>query len=345
MWTPQYRASDQMPPICMGFYQDWRNGLRWIGHEGDLIAFHSLFFVEPQQKLVLFVSYNSAGGGRAPRPEIINFFSDRYFPGAPKAEFLKTPVSELKAINGQYQASRREETTKLKLSNLFEQRTAKVDKDGVLTIEDVKDLRGHPIKWKPIGKDLWQADDDQEKIFGIRDSKGKIARIAVEFPGVQLERVPWYEDSRFIIPIAGSSLGILFLVFLAVLMRVGKWIFLRKRPRPAPQPGTIWLTFGPRMAAIVWVLFLGGLAVFFIVKGDDIMPPTPSWFKWFALINCVTALSLLLSLFASLSAIRIWRRESLRWITKVKFSLVGLACVILSWVAIHWHLIGPSHRI
>jgi len=345
MWTPQYRASDQMPPICMGFYQDWRNGLRWIGHEGDLIAFHSLFFVEPQQKLVLFVSYNSAGGGRAPRPEIINFFSDRYFPGAPKAEFLKTPVSELKAINGQYQASRREETTKLKLSNLFEQRTAKVDKDGVLTIEDFKDLRGHPIKWKPVGKDLWQAEDDQEKIFAIRDSKGKIARIAVEFPGVQLERVPWYEDSRFILPIAGSSLGILFLVSLAVLMRVGKRIFLRRRPRPAPQPGTIWLTFGPRMAAIIWVLFLGALAVFVIVKGDDIMPPTPSWFKWFALINWVTALALLLSLFAAVSAIRIWRRENLRWITKVKFSLVGLACVILSWVAIHWHLIGPSHRI
>jgi len=233
----------------------------------------------------------------------------------------------------------------LKLSNLFEQRTAKVDKDGVLTIEDFKDLRGHPIKWKPVGKDLWQAEDDQEKIFAIRDSKGKIARIAVEFPGVQLERVPWYEDSRFILPIAGSSLGILFLVSLAVLMRVGKRIFLRRRPRPAPQPGTIWLTFGPRMAAIIWVLFLGALAVFVIVKGDDIMPPTPSWFKWFALINWVTALALLLSLFAAVSAIRIWRRENLRWITKVKFSLVGLACVILSWVAIHWHLIGPSHRI
>ena len=81
MWTPQFRASDQLPPICMGFYQDWRNHLRWIGHEGDLIAFHSLFFVEPTQKIVLFVSYNSAGGGAEPRPEIINFFSDRYFPG------------------------------------------------------------------------------------------------------------------------------------------------------------------------------------------------------------------------------------------------------------------------
>ena len=72
MWTPQFRASDQLPPICMGFYQDWRNNLRWIGHEGDLIAFHSLFFVEPTQKIVLFVSYNSAGGGNQPRPEIID---------------------------------------------------------------------------------------------------------------------------------------------------------------------------------------------------------------------------------------------------------------------------------
>src|ERR1700733_13891002 len=40
MWTPQFRASDQLPPIGMGFYQVWRNNLRWIGHEGDLVAFH-----------------------------------------------------------------------------------------------------------------------------------------------------------------------------------------------------------------------------------------------------------------------------------------------------------------
>jgi CubicO group peptidase (beta-lactamase class C family) len=26
MWTPQFRASDQLPAQCMGFYQDWRNG-------------------------------------------------------------------------------------------------------------------------------------------------------------------------------------------------------------------------------------------------------------------------------------------------------------------------------
>jgi CubicO group peptidase (beta-lactamase class C family) len=345
MWTPQYRASDQLPPICMGFYEIWRNGLHWIGHEGDLIAFHSLFFVEPQQKLLLFVSYNSAGGGAEPRPEIIDFFSDRYFPGAPKVAFLKTPASELNAIAGRYQVSRRSESTKLKLSNLFSQSSATVSKDGLLTVEDFKDLRGHPIKWKPIGKDLWQAENDQERAFAIRDGKNKIVRVAIDFPGIQLQRVPWYENSRYVFPAVGSSLGILALVVLASLLRTGRRIFLRRRQRLTPQPGTKWLTWVPRTTAFVWVLLLGSILVYFAIKGDDLMPPTPDWFRWFEIINWATGVALVLSIYAVFSAIFIWWREGLRWITKVKFTLVGLACLILSLFAVHWHLIGPAHRI
>ena len=345
MWTPQFRASDQLPPICMGFYQSWRNSLRWIGHSGDLIAFHSLFFVEPQQKLVLFVSYNSAGSENKARPEILNFFTDRYFPGTPKVEFQKTPASELKAIGGMYQSTRRAETTKLKLEGLSSQRRASVDKDGVLTIENVKDLREHPIKWRPIAKDLWQAEDDQQRIFAIRDSKNNIVRLAIDFPGIQLERVPWYENQRLVAIAAGSSLGILVLVVFATLLRIGRRIFMHRRPRLEPQPGTKWLTWGPRMAAFVWVLMLGSIAVYFAVQGDDLMPPTPEWYPWLEALNWATAVALVLSLVAVFSALRIWWKEDLRWITKIKFSLVGLSCAILSWCAVHWNLIGPAHRI
>ncbi|HTB97020.1 MAG TPA: serine hydrolase domain-containing protein, partial [Terracidiphilus sp.] len=345
MWTPQFQASKDLPPICMGFYQDWRNGLRWIGHEGDLIAFHSLFFVEPQQKIVLFVSYNSAGGGDKPRPEIINAFSDRYFPGAPKVEFLKTPAKDLKEIEGEYQSSRRSESTKLKLANLLDQRELTVNKDGVLTVEDFKDLRGHVIHWKPIGKDLWQAEYDQGRIFAIRDSNGKIVRLAVDFPGVEVTRVPWYENGNYVLSAVGASLGVMVLVLLATMVRVGRRMFFRRRPRLAPQPGTIWLTWGPRMASFVWVVLLGSIGGFLVAEGDDMMPPTPDWFRWLEAVNWVAGLALLLSLVAVISAFRIWRREELRWITKVKFSFVGLACAILSWFAVHWNILGPAHRL
>jgi len=345
MWTPQFRASDQMPAQCMGFYQTWRNNLRWIGHEGDLIAFHSLFFVEQKEKLVLFVSYNSAGGGNKPRPEIIDMFSDRYYPSAKKQAFISLPRKDLTAIVGTYQSTRRSDSTRLASGNLFEQRSATVDEDGILHIEDAKDLRGHPIKWKPIGKDLWQEVDGQQRLFAIRDDHGRVARLAVDFPGVQAERVPWYENGKLVLGAVGASLAVLSAVVLATILRTGRRIFLRKRPRPAPQPGTRWLPIISKLAAWVWVAMLLTIFIFFAVAGDDLNPPTPAWDKYLYLINAVTALALFVSVFAIVSGIRVWRRAGLRRITKVKFSLVALACLILSWFAIHWHVIGPVTRI
>ncbi len=345
MWAPQFRASDQLPPICMGFYQTWRNSLHWIGHEGDLIAFHSLFFVEPQQKVVLFVSYNSSGGGGQPRPEIIKFFSDRYFPGAPSASFLNPYPKDMRDIAGEYYSTRRADSTKLRMSSLFSERSVSVDKEGTLTIEDWKDLRGHAVKFRPIGKDLWQAEDDQDRVFAIRDSSNRVVRLAVGFPGVQIERVRWYENANFIVPAILTSFGICALVLLATLLRIGRRIFLRRRPKLMPQPGTLWLTFAPRSAALLWTLFLGSLFTFFAIKGNDLMPPTPAWYRWFVVINWVTGVALLLSVFALISAIRIWWRPHTRWITMVKFTLVGAACLILSLFAAYYRLIGPAHRI
>src|ERR1700733_3838023 len=219
MWTPQFRSSDQMPPICMGFYETCRNGLRWIGHEGDLVAFHSLFMLEPSKKLMLFISYNSAGGGDRPRPEIIDMFTDRYFPGEAKQSFIPLPRKELTAIEGVYQSTRREDSTSVKLLSLLSQRVATVDKMGALHLSNIKDLRDHPIKWKPVGKDLWQEIDGQRKVFAIRDPSNRVVRLAYDFPGVQAERVPWYEHKGPVQTAVAASLLVLLAVMLPPVIR------------------------------------------------------------------------------------------------------------------------------
>jgi CubicO group peptidase (beta-lactamase class C family) len=342
MWTPQFRSSDQLPPICMGFYETWRNGLRWIGHEGDLVAFHSLFMLEPSKKLMLFISYNSAGGGEKPRPEIINMFTDRYFPSQAKQSFISLPRKELTAIEGVYQSTRREETTRVKLLSLLSQRVAAVDKMGVLHLSDIKDLRDHPIKWKPIGKDLWQEIEGQRKVFAIRDPANRVVGLAYDFPGVQAQRVPWYEHKGPVQTTLAASLLVMLAVILApVIRQAGRW-FLSHRTPPSPQPGTQWLPRTTQLASLVWVVLFSALgSVLVVLSGGDAMPPTSAWDKYLVLMNIVTALALGLSLFAVFSAIRIWSRAKLRHITRVKYALVAIACLFLSWFSVHWHLLGP----
>jgi CubicO group peptidase (beta-lactamase class C family) len=344
MWTKQFVASPVLPPIGMGFYQTWRNGLHFIGHDGDLIAFHSMFLVEPKENLALFISYNSAGSASKTRTEIVTSFAGRYYPYSQKPDFQNIPLEELKSIEGTYEATRRSQTTKLSLGNLIGQSDAKVDKDGVLKVDDFKDLRGHVRKWKPIGKDLWQDENDQRLMFAIRDSSGKIARIAVNFPGVQFERVPWYENSNWVLPALLCSLLILGMVVVASLHRLGRRIFLSKRPRLKEQPGTLRLTAGPRLSAFAWIILVVGTAILMARLDSETMLPTRALDKYFVLMNLVTGAAIFFSIFAILAGWRIWRRSELRTISKVKFSVVAAACLFLTWFSVHWHLIGPAHR-
>jgi CubicO group peptidase (beta-lactamase class C family) len=344
MWTPQFRASEALAPICMGFYQVWRNGLRFIGHEGDLIAFHSMFFLEPQKKLVLFISYNSSGSANKNRDEIIRLFADRYYPSSERPTYLKLSSSEAKEYAGTFVPTRRADSNVSAIGNLFQQGIASVDKDGVLTVDLFNDSHGHAAKWKPIGKDLWQEVDEQNKLFYIRDAGGQIVRVAFDFAGEQVQRVPWWENGKLILTLLGISLAILLLPILASVVRIVRRLVFRHRPPFQPQPGTRYLTAGPRLACLAWLIvtgIAGSIAAYF--SSDTALAPTSAFDKYLVIENFFAVLAILFSLWALLSGIFIWRR-SLRWISKVKFSLVALACLFLVYFSLHYHVLGPAHR-
>ena len=344
MWTPQFRASDQLPPICMGFYETWRNNLHFIGHGGDLIAFHSIFLMEPKEKLVLFISYNSAGSAARERPELLNAFADRYYPAYTPPAFQSVPAAQIKDIAGSYQSTRRADSTKVAITNPFSQSVARVDKDGILTVDSSKDLRGHTRKWKLVGKDLWQAEGDQVRIFAIRDGSGKIVRLATNFAGAQLERVPWYEKKNFVTGWLAFSVTTLLLVVLTSLIRFGRRLFFRNRAQWRPQPGTQWLPLGPRLAAFTWIIVAICCLLLTTHLQDEALPSFRTIERYFWLINWFSVVAALFSIIAVIVAARIWKREDIRTITRVKFSLVGIACLFLIWYSIHWNLIGPIQR-
>ena len=346
MWTRQFAASEHLPAMCMGFYQFWRNGLHFIGHEGDLIAFHSLFFIEPQEKLVLFTSYNSTGAESKARDEILRSFADRYYPNSSPPALQKPSKDELSAMAGTYESTRRADTTKMKLGEFAGYIHATADqKEGVLRLTGFDNLRGHEVKWKPGNDGLWHEQDGQELLYGIRDSRGKVVRLAFDFAGQQLQRVPWYEDDRLILPLASGSLLILSAVVLAALLRFARRVLLPHRAPWEPQPGTLRLTFAPRAAAFAWVIlgtYLGVLVSF--MTGPDALVPTHRYDKYFAICNLLAGISILFSVLAILAALRVGRRQDVRRISRVKFSLVALACLFLMWFSVHWNVLGPARR-
>jgi CubicO group peptidase (beta-lactamase class C family) len=338
MWKPQFRASEQLPPLGMGFFEKWRNGLRWIGHDGGLIAFHSFFFLEPQQHLALFVVYNSAGAAGQSRDELFDLFSDRYFPSHQQPTFLNPPANYLQLVAGTYQSTRRPESTPLKLQTLFHQRDANVSQDGTLRVDGYQDLRGHAIEWKPIATDLWQSANDQARLFAIRNDHGEIIRLADDTPDTQQQRVPWYENHHTVFPALGVTLAILAMVLLASLSRLCQRLVPGRGRSGRQQSGTLRLSWPTRVAAFLWVALIATVYYFLIAKAP--LPPTDAWDKYFYAMNVATACALLFSLFVLFSAIQTFARGDLALITRLKFSVIAGACVFLSWFALHWHLIG-----
>jgi hypothetical protein len=224
--------------------------------------------------------------------------------------------------------------------NVFQQFTASVDKDGVLHLSGRKDLRGHPMTFKPIGQDLWQEVDGQSLLFAIRGADGTVVRIAGDFPGVQSERVRWFQTAGFVLTALLGSLLVLALVLAAPLQRVLRRLFLRRRRPAEPQPGTMWLPVMTKLAALAWLVPIVAVVWLGLAEQDTFMPPTAAWDKWFILMNFAIGVALLLSLSPVVSARRIWAHPNVRWITRIKFTLVALSCVVLAWVSLYFHLIG-----
>ena len=81
MHSRQLGLSPALNGMCLGFYEETRNGHRIIGHGGDTFYFHSDLHLVLDSGIGFFVSYNSAGKGElSPRTALWNHFLDRYLP-------------------------------------------------------------------------------------------------------------------------------------------------------------------------------------------------------------------------------------------------------------------------
>ncbi len=199
----------------MGFYQTWRNdlALHRPRRRLDRVSQHVSDGTHAKTRRFSFLTIPPAPH-RAIAPELLDGFADRYFPAYTALPFQTFPVDQLKDIAGNYQSTRRADSTKLAISNPAGQgcrqrrQRRRADDRRLPKICAATRANGNPSA-RISGK----SKTIKRRLFAIRDSSGKIVRLAVSFPGVQFQRVPWYEHKTFV----GISVAVSLLILLSVV--------------------------------------------------------------------------------------------------------------------------------
>src|SRR5438067_1843803 len=73
----------RLPGFALGFYEQSSHGLRIIGHGGDTRWFHTDLALIPEEKIGVFVSYNTASGAELSFGPFLTQFLDHYYPAPP----------------------------------------------------------------------------------------------------------------------------------------------------------------------------------------------------------------------------------------------------------------------
>src|SRR5438045_98321 len=201
-----------MNVMCLGFYEETRNGHIIIGHAGDTQYFHSDLHLILDAGIGFFISYNSAGKGEVRAREAVwHAFLDRYFPyEEPSAGAPPDAAKDAQLVSGRYIISRRSETTILKVLTVLGESKVFTNSDGTISLEDLKDLNGRPKRLREIGPLMFRAVDNQDRVAFKRDDSGRLVMVT-DFPVFVFQRSSWYQNSGLDLPLIISALSVLVL--------------------------------------------------------------------------------------------------------------------------------------
>jgi CubicO group peptidase (beta-lactamase class C family) len=358
-------AGNALNAMCLGFYEESRNGYRIIGHGGDTVYFHSDMHLVPDANLGFFVSYNSAGNGKLSnlRGALWEKFLDRYLPYAqPTPAAIATAKADVKKLAGSYIVSRREGGNFMGLATPLEQQRVTPQADGTLIVEDMKDRTGQPMRFREIAPMVFQNENGQQKIAFYQSYDGRTA-FGIDFPAMVYQRAGVLESKGFNLFVICASLGIMALAL--VLWPVSAMVrrhYDRKLPLSRRERR---LRRWTRVVCIVDLACITALGIIVSVS-DSPAALTPALDKWIHLAQVLGVLGVIGCVLAVYNAAVAWRPVSMAasrsavagsavatgmttmeggkrwWGSRVGESAVALACLGFAWFLLYWGVLNFS---
>jgi CubicO group peptidase (beta-lactamase class C family) len=335
-----------LPPLNrmeLGFFETNINGHEVIGHLGDTDYFHTSLHLFLKDNVGFYVSFNSPGKDGAAgslRTALFDDFADRYFPAATTDARVDAPTAALHAamLEGHWSNSRESKSNFLAAIGFISQIKVAVDAKGRLVLP-FKRINGELRQWTEVSPFLWQDLNEHERL-AAKVVDGKAVRFSIDLlsPFMVFQRVPWYLNAGWLLPLLiGSAVALLLTALLwpvaaIVRRRFGATLALDGRALSAFR--------GSKIGAIMLLAGLGfwiALLTWMIKDSNNLQAKSDSVLHLVQLFGIGAFIGGTLLILRNLRTV--WSGQR-RWPAKLWSVVLALAATTVLWVGFAFHFIG-----
>ncbi|MBL8267889.1 serine hydrolase domain-containing protein [Steroidobacter sp.] len=339
MHTTMLRKTPPTLGMAMGFFERDRNGHRVLEHGGDTQFFHSSLTLFMDDGVGMFFSFNSTGKDGAVNPlrdALFTQFADRYFPAPiPNEPTTPTALEHARVVAGNYESSRRSETTFFRLFGLLGEMKVIAHEDGTIEVPALKGFNGQPKRWREVQPFVWREVDGQERL-AAQMKDGRVVQIGTDlFAGViTLTPVPAWRSASWIMPTLAISMVVMLTTVIA--WPINAWRRRRRGEAVALSGRELTIRRAVLGFAVLYLLFAYGW--FYIVQGaSDLVAYDGRLDTLFAIMNVVGFLGIVGALVALWNAALAWTANR-GWKSTTWASALALSAVFLAWFGYAFNL-------
>ena len=335
-----------LPPMNrmeLGFFETNINGREVIGHLGDTEYFHTSLHLFLKENVGFYVSFNSLGKEGAAgslRTALFQDFADRYFP-TPRPETrvdAKTAAAHAALMSGSWGNSRNSQSNFLALVGFLGQVKITADSKGELLIPELTGLDGKPRHWAEIAPFVWLDTEGHDRL-AAKVVDGKPVRWSFDLlsPFMVFDRVPWYANAAWLMPLVEASVGALLLT--ALFWPVTYWVRRRYGAQLRLDPPSLKAYRWSKIAALLILAALGlwTLTAYLMIKDNNYLDGRLDPLMWFdQILGTLAFIGGLIAILWNLRAV--WSGER-RWPARLWSVVLSVSAVVVLWVALVFKLV------
>jgi len=329
MHARAFTHDPRLPGFALGFYEQSSHGLRIIGHGGDTEWFHTDLALIPDEKIGVFVSYNTNTGGELSFAQFLTQFLDHYYPSTPTVVAMPADATTQAArVQGEYEFNRHSYTTFQKAIGLAGDIRISADSGRLLMHSPLGDTR-----LLPVGPLLYREELGDGLVAFQADSSGHVVRAFFgPTPMMTMERVPFGQSVMLHWMILGLGAVVFIATVLAAIGRIVRRRFGGAR-REDVLPGR-WLLVAASLLQIVFVIAL--VSILSASGGGLLNGPLTS----LKVVLALPILGTICVLGAVYFASRQWRLGAGTVAARLRFSAATIVALLFTWSLLQWNLLG-----